>query len=106
MTIDVSAAIVISVLSLAFSVFMGVKNNKRSDTKDIEERVKDNTKINMKLDAISSTTTDIKNEISSMREDIKSHNDRLIKVEESTKQAHHRLNTIEERLNLISDKEA
>ena len=48
MTIDVSAAIVISVLSLAFSVFMGVKNNKRSDTKDIEERVKDNTKINMK----------------------------------------------------------
>ena len=34
-----------------------------------------------------------------MRDDIKSHNDRLIKVEESAKQAHHRLDGIEDRLN-------
>lgn len=63
MTIQVSAAIIISVLSLGFSVFMGLKSDKRTDTKDIEERVKENTRINMKLDAISTNTTDIKNEV-------------------------------------------
>lgn len=103
MTIEISTAIIISVLSVAFSIYFGLKNNKRSDTKDIEERVKDNTKINMKLDNISSLSAEIKKEISSMRDDIKSHNDRLIKVEESVKSAHHRLDEYEKRMNGGSD---
>jgi hypothetical protein len=99
-------AIIISIISVAFSVFFGffslwfgLKNNKHTDTKDIEERVKENTCINMKLDAISSNTTEIKNEVSEMRKEINSHDTRIIKVEESVKSAHYRLNTIEERLN-------
>ena len=99
MTIEVSTAIIISVLSLGFSVFMGLKSNKRTDTKDIEERVKENTRINMKLDAISNNTTDIKNEVSEMRKEINSHDSRIVKVEESVKSYHHRLDGIEERLN-------
>ena len=101
MTIEISTAIaiIISVLSLGFSVFMGLKSNKRTDAKDIEERVKENTRINMKLDAISNNTTEIKNEVSEMRKEINSHDSRIIKVEESANQAHHRLDTIEERLN-------
>ena len=97
MTIEV--ALLISMVSVAFSVYFGLKNSKRTDTKDIEERVKENTRINTKLDNITQTTQDIKSEISSMRDDIKSHNDRLIKVEESAKQAHHRIDGIEDRLN-------
>ena len=81
MTIEVSTAIIISVLSLGFSVFMGMKSNKRTDAKDIEERVKENTRINMKLDAISNNTTDIKNEVSEMRREINSHDGRIVKVE-------------------------
>jgi peptidoglycan hydrolase CwlO-like protein len=100
MTIEVSTAIIISVLSLGFSVFMGLKNNKRTDAKDIEERVKENTRINMKLDAISNNTTDIKNEVSEMRKEINSHDSRIVKVEESVKSFHHRLDGIEERLNM------
>ena len=99
MTIEVSTAIIISVLSLGFSVFMGLKSNKRTDTKDIEERVKENTRINMKLDAISNNTIDIKNEVSEMRKEINSHDSRIVKVEESVKSFHHRLDGIEERLN-------
>lgn len=99
MTIQVSAAIIISVLSLGFSVFMGLKSDKRTDTKDIEERVKENTRINMKLDAISTNTTDIKNEVLEMRKEINSHDGRIVKVEESVKSAHHRLDGLEERLN-------
>ena len=99
LTIEVSTAIIISVLSLAFSVFMGLKSNKRTDTKDIEERVKENTRINMKLDAISSNTTDIKNDVSEMRKEINSHDNRIVKVEESVKSAHHRIDGLEERMN-------
>ena len=98
-TIQVSAAIIISVLSLSFSVFMGLKSDKRTDTKDIEERVKENTRINMKLDAISNNTTEIKNEVLEMRKEINSHDGRIVKVEESVKSAHHRLDGLEERLN-------
>ena len=103
MAIELSTAIIISVLSLGFSVYMGLKNNKRTDTKDVEERVKENTRINMKLDAISNNTTDIKNEVSEMRKEINSHDNRIIKVEESVKSAHHRIDGIENRLN--DDKE-
>ena len=97
MTVEV--ALLVSIVSVAFSIFFGIKNSKRTDSKDIEERVRDNTRINVKLDNITQATQEIKAEISSMREDIKSHNDRLIKVEESVKAAHHRINTLEERMN-------
>ena len=95
MTIEV--ALLISVVSVAFSIFFGLKNSKRTDAKDIEERVKENTRINIKLDNIGQTTQDIKTEVSSMRNDIKSHNERLIKLEESCKSAHHRLDGLENR---------
>lgn len=96
---SIEIALLISIVSVCFSVFFGLKNNKRSDTKDIEERVKDNTRINMKLDNIASNTTEIKNEVSEMRKEINLHGDRIIKVEESVKSAHHRLDGLEKRLN-------
>lgn len=95
----IEIALLISIVSVCFSVFFGLKNNKRSDTKDIEERVKENTRINMKLDNIASNTTEIKNEVSEMRKEINLHGDRIIKVEESVKSAHHRLDGLEKRLN-------
>ena len=97
MTVEV--ALLISIVSVVFSVYFGLKNNKRTDTKDIEERVKENTRINVKLDNITQTTQEIKSEISSMRNEISSHNDRLIKLEESVKSAHHRIDGMEERMN-------
>lgn len=98
MTIEV--ALIISVVSVAFSIFFGLKNNKRTDVKDIEERVKENTRINFKLDEIATSIREVKSEVSSLKEEMQAHNDRIIKVEESAKQAHHRLDTIEKRLNM------
>lgn len=99
-TIELSTAIIISVVSLGFSVYMGLKNSKRTDNKEIEERVRNNTQINMKLDSINSATQDIKNEISSMRTDINKHNDKIIVLEQSCKQAHKRIDEIASRLNI------
>ncbi len=105
MTIEVSAAIVVSVLSLIFTVLMGLKNNKRSDTKDVEERVKENTRINMKLDNINSTTQDIKSELMTVRTDLQKHNDKLIILEQSCKQAHKRIDELNNRLNIDEKRE-
>ena len=96
---QVEIAYLISIVSLAFSVFFGLKSSKHTDTKDIEERVKDNTRINMKLDAIAGTTQEIKSEISTMREEINKNNDKIIKLEQRLKSEHHRLDTLEERMN-------
>ena len=103
-------AVIISIISVAFSVFFGFfslsfnsKNDKRSDRVELEERVKENTRINMKLDTISNNTTEIKNEVTEMRKELNSHDSRIVKVEESVKSAHHRIDGLEARLN--EDKE-
>lgn len=91
-------AIVISFVSFCFAVWIGLKGDKRTDTKDIEERAKENAKINFKLDEISGTTREIKQDILSMSADIKQHNDKLIELESSVKQAHKRIDSLEFRL--------
>lgn len=94
-------SVVFACLSFGFSVYFSSKNAKKTDVKDIEERVKTDTRLNMKLDEIGRNVKDTKDELSSLRDDIKSHNDRIIKVEESCKQAHHRLDGIDSRLNKV-----
>lgn len=98
MTIEVSTAIVISVISLLFSVYMGIKGNKRTDTKDIEERTKEHTELTVKLDYISRSTNDIKEEIASLVKKVDAHGDRLTKTEESLKSVWKRIDSIEQRL--------
>jgi predicted nuclease with TOPRIM domain len=99
-------AIIISTISVTFSIFFGIvslvlniKNNRRTDNSDLEDRVRENTRINMKLDAISSNTKDIKDEVVEMRKELNSHDNRIIKVEESVKSLHHRIDGMEAQLN-------
>lgn len=99
MTIEV--ALLVSVVSVSFAIFFGLKSNKRADIKDIEERVKENTRINMKLDESINIGKDTKNEISLMREETRSLNDRVTKGEESIKQAHHRIDELVDRINYL-----
>lgn len=97
MTIEV--ALILSILSVGFSIYFGIKNSKKSDAKDLEERVKANTTVNLKLDGIQESLDDIKEDVASIKRDIKQHNDRLIKVEESTKSAHKRLDDMQKVIN-------
>lgn len=99
-------AIIISIISVTFSIFFGIvslvlniKNNRRTDNSGLEDRVRENTRINMKLDAISSNTKDIKDEVVEMRKELNSHDNRIIKVEESVKSLHHRVDEMAIRLN-------
>lgn len=98
MTIEVSTAIVISIISLMFSVYIGLKGSKRTDTKDIEERTKEHTELTVKLDYISKSTNDIKEEISSLAKKVGAHGDRLTKVEESLATVWKRVDEIAEKV--------
>lgn len=93
MTIEV--ALLISLTSVAFSVYFGLRNNKRSDTKEIEQRVAERTETNMKLDQIGKDVQDIKYDISATKKSVNSLTERVASVESSVKSAHHRLDTME-----------
>lgn len=93
MTIEVALAI--SILSVSFSIFFGLKNNKRTDNKEIADRVAWNTKIEYKLDSIDAKTTGIKDEINAISNKTDTLTERMIRVESSCKQAHKRLDAYE-----------
>lgn len=92
MTIEV--ALVISIVSVAFSVFFGLKNNKRSDTKEIEARIAWETKVTMNLDSINRNMEEIKDLIRGVQNDVKDHECRIVKLEASYKAEHKRLDEV------------
>ena len=99
MTVEISAAIIISVLSLSFSVYKGLKDSKRTDEIDAEKRAAEISQINTKLDFINTTTQESKERLFSLVEKVDEHGERITKVEESCKSAHHRIDTLENRMN-------
>lgn len=93
MTIELT--ILVSVVSVAFAIYFGLKSNRRNDVKDIEEKAARDAKINMKLDDIASDVKDIKYDITAVKKDVAKLDKRVVVVEQSTKSAHHRIDRIE-----------
>lgn len=96
-TISVS---VVSAMSALVAIFFAVKNGKRTDVKDIEDRVARDTKIDMKLDDISEDTKDIRETVKNIQNDIKDHEGRIVKLEASYKAEHKRLDEVFRMVNI------
>lgn len=94
MTFD-NIVTLVSVSIALISVIFAIKNSKRNDVKDIEKRASENAIINVKLDTIQNNITDIKYDVSATKQDVSKLSERMIKVEESTKSAHKRLDEYE-----------
>ncbi|MEE0980341.1 MAG: hypothetical protein U0K91_01555 [Acutalibacteraceae bacterium] len=92
MTIEI--ALLISIVSVSFSVFFGLKNSKKSDVKDIEARVARDTKTDMKLDEISKDVKEVKETVRNIQNDVKDHEGRIVKLEASYKAEHKRLDEV------------
>ncbi|MCD7947012.1 MAG: hypothetical protein LUG13_01775 [Oscillospiraceae bacterium] len=103
MTIEV--ALVISGLSLAFAVYQGITNLKRNSKHDAKHDATEMTTVIVKLENISSNIAEIKNDFSNTKNDIKGISERLIVAEQSSKQAHKRLDGFEKRLLIIESAE-
>ena len=96
--------LVISAISVSCAIYFSSKNSKKTDVKEIEQRVAERTETNMKLDEINRNTQDIKYDVTAVKKDVQKHSEKIIEIDSSIKQAHHRLDTIEIRLNTTDDK--
>ena len=92
MTVEI--ALLISIVSVAFSIYFGLKNSKKSDEKDIAERIARDTRTDMKLDEISKDVKDVKETVRNIQNDVKDHEGRIVKLEASFKAEHKRLDEI------------
>lgn len=89
MTIEVS--LLLSGISIAFAIYMGISNSKRNHKADVKSDTAELTTVIVKLENIGTGIAEIKSEMSNVKDDIQENRERLIKVEESAKQAHKRL---------------
>ena len=95
----IEITLLISIISVSFSIFFGLKNNKKSDVKDIEERIARDTRTDMKLDEISKDVKDVKETVRNIQNDVKDHEGRIVKLEASYKAEHKRLDDVFDRMN-------
>lgn len=89
MTIEV--ALVISGVSLAFGLYSGIANMKRNSKTDTQQEATQLTTVIVKLENLGTGITEIKNELGNIKNDTRELRDRIIAVEQSTKQAHKRI---------------
>jgi len=105
MALTIELTILISGISVAFAVFFGISNIKRNRSSDERDRTEDERKdasqmttVIVKLENIGTTTTEIKCDLNTLKNDLRATSERLVRVEESTKSAHKRIDALEERL--------
>ena len=92
MTIEIT--ILISVISVSAAIFFGIKSQKRADADDIEERTRQNTKIEVKLDESLSL-------LKSMQDELKSLVDRITADEKKTDMLTVRVDNLEKRMDKL-----
>ena len=89
MTIEV--ALVISGISLAFGLYQGVSNLKKAEKQENKSEAAQITAVIVKLETIGEGVNEIKADMRNIKNDIYEIRERLTKVEESSKGAHHRI---------------
>ena len=94
MTVEITLAVLVSIASLSFSVYMGLKNNKRTDEKEIAGRVERDTEVKMTLNEIRNDVKEVKETVKSIQKDVKDHEGRIVKLEASYEAEHKRLDKI------------
>ena len=71
--LEISISVIISAISLAFAIYMGLKNNKKASEKEISDRIARETRTDMKLDEIGNNVKEIKETVRTIQEDMKDH---------------------------------
>ena len=101
MTIEI--ALLLSIISVSFGVWQAISAAKRDQSKDDREDASEMTTIAVDLKYIRQGVNEIKDEMKNMKKDIRDDHDLLIKVEESVKSAHKRIDEIAKQNNSHSE---
>ena len=86
--------IICTIISVTISFLVFNKNKNKDNKKNITEEVKRDTILSTKLDMLIAGNSDLKTEIRGINSKFDKVNERLTRVEESSKQAHKRLDTL------------
>lgn len=87
--------IILSAISVSFAIYIGLRNNRKTDNKDIADKVARDTRIDVKLEEISSYVKEIRDDNSETKRQLIELNRQLALVEASVKSAHRRIDKIE-----------
>lgn len=88
------AGFFVALLSVCFTIYIGLKNRRKSDEVTFEERIKRDTRTDMKLDEISKDVKEVKETVRNIQNDVKDHEGRIVKMEASLKAEHKRLDEV------------
>ncbi len=91
----VELALLISIISVTFGIYSGIVNIKRNYKKDTEEDTKQRAIIIVQLESIEKGVVELRQDIRTMNSDFNEMQERVVKVEESAKQAHKRIDNWE-----------
>lgn len=83
MTIEI--ALLISGVSVAFGIYQGVSNLRRSNKNDDKNDATQMTTVIVKLENIGNDISDIKNDMRNVKDDMKDINVRLVRMEQQVK---------------------
>lgn len=83
MTVEV--ALIISIISVAFSVWSGLSNIRRNEKHDTKADATQLTTVIVKLENIGNDISEIKNDMRNVKDDMKDMNVRLVKMEQQVK---------------------
>lgn len=91
---SIEATLLISFLSVAFAIVFGATNLRRNQKADDKREQSDMTTVIVKLESISSDTNEIKNDIKSLKSDVRHNSESIVRLDESLKSAWRRINEI------------
>lgn len=100
MTADL--ATLISIISVTVAVCAFFLNNKRARSQDDRKGASEMTTVIVKLENIGDGIKELKGEMQNMKDEIRLDHDALIKVQESAKQAHKRLDELQQQINTLA----
>ena len=94
---NVDLTVLVGLVSTLLGIVVTVLKLRKDDNKEIKEKAINESKVGQEIFYISKNIEDIKFNQRTFTEEIKNINDRLIKAEESIKNAHIRIDHIEEK---------
>ena len=94
---NVDLTVLVGLVSTLLGIVVTILKLRKDDNKEIKEKAINESKVGQEIFYISKNIEDIKFNQRNITEEIKNINDRLIKAEESIKNAHIRIDHIEEK---------
>lgn len=86
----------LTIVSIVGAIYFAAKNWSRNSDSDVSTKARFEATMSEKLDSIGEDTKEIKREISDVKKTVADLTERVVKVEQATKSAHHRIDLYDE----------